>query len=303
MTPPAGGGSGIHRGPRGARLRQPKSHRTWSSGTPRCGRSNDRTCIGPCRGWRVAGSPAMTTARSSGSDVRVRVRPRVHPQRHALKIRGVVPAPRPGSARRRGEHPRHGAATPDHERDGRQRDPHLTQPACSELLELTDRMGFIVLDEAFDMWKKEKTKYDYHLDWDAWHVRDLSDMVRRDRNHPSVFIWSIGNEVMEQWTNDDTTATPIAREAGRDRATPRPHTAHYVSEQQRQSRNPMSMPAPSTARPQLPPRGLAGIFRRSSRGRKFHHHRGDVGAQQPRLLRTLARWPTLSEAARRSRGC
>jgi len=85
-------------------------------------------------------------------------------------------------------------------------------PPAPELVELTDRMGFIVLDEAFDMWKKEKTKYDYHLDWDAWHVRDLSDMVRRDRNHPSVFMWSIGNEVMEQWTNDDTTATPIARE-------------------------------------------------------------------------------------------
>src|SRR2546425_1535418 len=73
-------------------------------------------------------------------------------------------------------------------------------------------MGVIVLDEAFDMWKKEKTKYDYHLDWDAWHVRDLSDMVQRDRNHPSVFMWSIGNEVMEQWTNDDSTAAPIARE-------------------------------------------------------------------------------------------
>ena len=85
-------------------------------------------------------------------------------------------------------------------------------PPAPELLELTDRMGFIVLDEAFDMWKKEKTKYDYHLDWDAWHVRDLSDMVRRDRNHPSVFMWSIGNEVMEQWTNGDSTATPIARE-------------------------------------------------------------------------------------------
>src|SRR2546427_1386631 len=85
-------------------------------------------------------------------------------------------------------------------------------PPAPELLELTDRMGFIVLDEAFDMWKKEKTKHDYHLDWDAWHVRDLSDMVQRDRNHPSVFMWSIGNEVMEQWTNDDTTAIPIARE-------------------------------------------------------------------------------------------
>jgi len=85
-------------------------------------------------------------------------------------------------------------------------------PPAPELLDLTDRMGFIVLDEAFDMWKRAKTKYDYHLDWDAWHERDLSDMVRRDRNHPSVFMWSIGNEVMEQWTNDDTTAIPIARE-------------------------------------------------------------------------------------------
>src|SRR5256886_7505102 len=58
-------------------------------------------------------------------------------------------------------------------------------PPAPELLDLTDRMGFIVLDEAFDMWKRAKTKYDYHLDWDAWHERDLSDMVRRDRNHRS----------------------------------------------------------------------------------------------------------------------
>ncbi len=85
-------------------------------------------------------------------------------------------------------------------------------PPAPELLDLTDRLGFIVLDEAFDMWKKEKTKFDYHLDWDAWHVRDLTDMVVRDRNHPSVFMWSIGNEVMEQWTDGDSTAAPIARE-------------------------------------------------------------------------------------------
>jgi beta-galactosidase len=85
-------------------------------------------------------------------------------------------------------------------------------PPAPELLDLADRMGFIVMDEAFDMWRKQKTDYDYHLDFDAWHERDLSDMVRRDRNHPSVFIWSIGNEVMEQWGNDDTTAAPIARE-------------------------------------------------------------------------------------------
>ena len=72
-------------------------------------------------------------------------------------------------------------------------------PPAPELLDLCDRMGFIVMDEAFDMWAKKKTDYDYALDWDKWHRRDLEDMIRRDRNHPSVFIWSIGNEVMEQW--------------------------------------------------------------------------------------------------------
>ena len=73
-------------------------------------------------------------------------------------------------------------------------------PPAPELLDLCDQMGFIVMDEAFDMWKKEKTKYDYHLDWDKWHEKDLQDQVLRDRNHPSVFIWSIGNEINEQWS-------------------------------------------------------------------------------------------------------
>jgi len=85
-------------------------------------------------------------------------------------------------------------------------------PPAPELLDLADRMGFIVMDEAFDMWRKPKTTFDYHLDFPEWHERDLSDMVLRDRNHPSVFIWSIGNEVMEQWRNGDSTAAPIARE-------------------------------------------------------------------------------------------
>ena len=86
-------------------------------------------------------------------------------------------------------------------------------PPAPELLELTDKMGFIVMDEAFDMWKIAKTKYDYHLDWDEWHKRDLEDMVLRDRNHPSIFIWSIGNEVMEQW-NDNPAGGTIAKELG-----------------------------------------------------------------------------------------
>ena len=84
-------------------------------------------------------------------------------------------------------------------------------PPAPELLELADRMGFIVMDEAFDMWKIQKTKFDYHLDWDEWHKRDLEDMVLRDRNHPSVIIWSIGNEVVEQWNNNPLGGT-ISRE-------------------------------------------------------------------------------------------
>ena len=84
-------------------------------------------------------------------------------------------------------------------------------PPAPELLEIADRMGVIVMDEAFDMWKIEKTKFDYHLDWDQWHKRDLEDMVLRDRNHPSIFIWSIGNEVMEQWNKNPDGGT-ISRE-------------------------------------------------------------------------------------------
>jgi len=87
-------------------------------------------------------------------------------------------------------------------------------PPAPELLDLCDKMGFIVMDEAFDMWKRPKNKYDYHLYWDEWHKKDLEDQVLRDRNHPSVFIWSIGNEIPEQWGNHgkDTSGRSIARE-------------------------------------------------------------------------------------------
>jgi beta-galactosidase len=84
-------------------------------------------------------------------------------------------------------------------------------PPAPELLDLCDKMGFIVMDEAFDMWKKQKTKFDYHLDWDQWHKKDLEDQILRDRNHPSVFIWSIGNEIPEQW-GGDTSGDKIATE-------------------------------------------------------------------------------------------
>ncbi|NLI24776.1 MAG: glycoside hydrolase family 2 protein, partial [Bacteroidales bacterium] len=82
-------------------------------------------------------------------------------------------------------------------------------PPAPELLNLCDRMGFLVMDEAFDMWKINKTPFDYGLDFDEWHQADLRDMILRDRNHPSVIIWSIGNEIPEQW---DTSGLRIAPE-------------------------------------------------------------------------------------------
>lgn len=70
-----------------------------------------------------------------------------------------------------------------------------------QLLDLCDEMGFIVMDETFDMWRKRKSPYDYSLYFDDWFEQDLTEQIIRDRNHPSVFIWSIGNEVLEQWDN------------------------------------------------------------------------------------------------------
>lgn len=75
-------------------------------------------------------------------------------------------------------------------------------PPAPELLDLCDKMGFIVMDEAFDMWKQSKNKDDYSNSWDEWHKKDLEAQILRDRNHPSVFIWSIGNEIPEQWNED-----------------------------------------------------------------------------------------------------
>lgn len=72
-------------------------------------------------------------------------------------------------------------------------------PPASTMLDLCDEMGFLVIDEAFDIWKKKKNKYDYHQYFDLWAVRDVQDMVLRDRNHPSVIMWSIGNEQREQF--------------------------------------------------------------------------------------------------------
>ena len=74
-------------------------------------------------------------------------------------------------------------------------------PPSPILLDLCDRMGFLVMDEAFDMWRRRKTDRDYARFFDDWYERDLTDLVVRDRNHPSIVLWSIGNEVLEQWSD------------------------------------------------------------------------------------------------------
>ncbi|HVF15629.1 MAG TPA: beta-galactosidase GalB, partial [Steroidobacteraceae bacterium] len=75
-------------------------------------------------------------------------------------------------------------------------------PPAPELLELTDRMGLLVVDEIFDSWERKKTPLDFHLTFSDWYEPDLRAMLRRDRNHPSVIMWSVGNEVGEQYTGE-----------------------------------------------------------------------------------------------------
>jgi beta-galactosidase len=83
-------------------------------------------------------------------------------------------------------------------------------PPAPELLELTDRMGFLVTDEIFDAWYRQKTPFDFHLIFADWHEPDLRAFLRRDRNHPSVFLWSVGNEVGEQYVGEEGAA--VARQ-------------------------------------------------------------------------------------------
>ncbi|MBB6094676.1 beta-galactosidase [Povalibacter uvarum] len=95
-------------------------------------------------------------------------------------------------------------------------------PPAPELLELTDRFGLLVVDEVFDSWERKKTPLDFHLIFKDWHEQDLRSMLRRDRNHPSIILWSVGNEVGEQYTGDEGAAiakrlSDIVREESPDR--------------------------------------------------------------------------------------
>ena len=76
-------------------------------------------------------------------------------------------------------------------------------PPTPELLDMCDERGILVMDEAFDMWRRAKTRYDYARYFDEWHQKDLIDFIKRDRNHPSIVMWSVGNEILEQWNSND----------------------------------------------------------------------------------------------------
>ena len=84
-------------------------------------------------------------------------------------------------------------------------------PPSAAFLNACDRLGVMVIDETFDMWRKPKNPQDYHLYFDEWWKRDVESMVIRDRNHPSIIMWSIGNEIRER---GEPEGVQIAREMG-----------------------------------------------------------------------------------------
>jgi hypothetical protein len=96
-------------------------------------------------------------------------------------------------------------------------------PPSSAFLDACDRLGMLVMDEAFDQWERQKAAnaQDYHLHFADWWQRDLSSMVLRDRNHPSVIMWSIGNEIPES-ANPRAESCEAADQHGSGRSIRRP---------------------------------------------------------------------------------
>jgi beta-galactosidase len=84
-------------------------------------------------------------------------------------------------------------------------------PPSPAFLEACDRLGMMVIDEAFDMWREPKNPHDYHLYFDDWWQRDVESMIERDRNHPSIIMWSIGNEIPNRHKPE---VAKVAKEVG-----------------------------------------------------------------------------------------
>jgi beta-galactosidase len=101
-------------------------------------------------------------------------------------------------------------------------------PPSPAFLDACDRLGVLVIDEAFDCWNDGKNGQDYHLYFKDWADRDIASMVRRDRNHPSVVMWSIGNEIPEQFRAEAT--AKMLREAVLSHDSTRPVTQAICSD-------------------------------------------------------------------------
>src|SRR4029453_5334632 len=98
-------------------------------------------------------------------------------------------------------------------------------PPAPELLDVADQLGLVVMDEAFDMWGKVKIPNGHGKYFAEWGETDLRDMIRRDRNHPSVVLWSIGNEILEQGYPDGWKQAKPLTAIAQEEAPTRPTTA------------------------------------------------------------------------------
>ena len=100
-------------------------------------------------------------------------------------------------------------------------------PPSPEMLEVCDKLGILVIDEAFDEWGIGKTPNGYNKAFDKWHEQDLRDMIKRDRNHPSIVMWSIGNEILEQGQKDGWKVAKMLSDICHDEDSSRPTTAGF----------------------------------------------------------------------------
>ncbi|WP_227806156.1 glycoside hydrolase family 2 TIM barrel-domain containing protein [Algibacter lectus] len=102
-------------------------------------------------------------------------------------------------------------------------------PPAPEALDICDEMGILAIDEAFDEWQLGKVLNGYSKQFDLWAKKDLSDMILRDRNHPSIVMWSIGNEIMEQYQHDPNNITAYLNDIVKTLDTTRATTAGFNS--------------------------------------------------------------------------
>ena len=100
-------------------------------------------------------------------------------------------------------------------------------PPSPEILKVCDKLGIVVIVEAFDEWKIGKVENGYNKYFDKWHELDLRDMIKRDRNHPSVIMWSIGNEILEQSQKDGWKVAKLLNDICHDEDNTRPTTVGF----------------------------------------------------------------------------